>query len=273
MKFWDRHQAEWALDMWTTTDVNGKMIDIQRSFQPKPKYWAILKLGFMAWAIQVLVMDAANFDVPSFWIVYLTSWGVCLTVLYHGLSFACMLFPISTDEPVNLLTKLTWGVFGTALDVEITVVVLYWTLEFSDQPITYYNIMKHGVLMLTLVFDGLFVNRIPLRFKQYYWFLLVATLYLIWTGIHAASGIGNPRNNDNDPETDDDAIYSVINWKKRPGGAAILCVLLYVVILPAVFLFTWLISTPGRLYVAGQTDGAQQNPREAAIEENDEEGP
>jgi hypothetical protein len=71
---------------------------------------------------------------------------------------------------------------------------------------------------------------------------LVILKYLIWTGFHAASDIGNPATSDNDPATDDDAIYSSLNWNQRPKGSAILAVILLCVGVPIMFLVLWSIS-------------------------------
>ena len=68
-------------------------------------------------------------------------------------------------------------------------------------------------------------------------------MYVIWTGIHSAADIGKSRKSDNDPETDDDAIYSSVNWNQRPTSAFIICLTLLFVVNPLVILFTWYLST------------------------------
>ena len=81
----------------------------------------------------------------------------------------------------------------------------------------------------------------PIRLKQIFLVYAFAITFLIWTFIHAASGIGH-YDNDNDPETDDDSIYSTVNWKKRPRGAAIMSTFLLFVAIPVIFFVLWFLS-------------------------------
>ena len=78
--------------------------------------------------------------------------------------------------------------------------------------------MKHGVLAIFTTIDVIVINRIPIRLKQIGYVYLFQLTYFLWSIIHFAFDIGTPYG-DNDTSTDDDAIYSVVNWKKRPGSA------------------------------------------------------
>ena len=51
------------------------------------------------------------------------------------------------------------------LPAEILICILYWYLEF-DGSIDYVNVMSHGGGILLIIFDGIVVNRIPIRAKQ-----------------------------------------------------------------------------------------------------------
>lgn len=242
---------EWRLGMWSTIDVNGKTIDVVSTFRPRPPLLTgIIKLGFLVWSIHLLVVSLVEQPDPkAFWLAYLTHWGLMLTIFYQLLSFSRMILPIA-QEPVDFLTRLGWGVFTTVANVEVIITILYWTLEYKGGSVSYLNIMKHGILLLEVWFDGFVLNRIPIRMKQVLWVYLLAVTFLIWTGIHSASGIGNPYNSDNDPATDDDAIYRSVNWKERPVTGIIMGIAVLFVLIPILIITTYFLSTLlGRRYI------------------------
>ena len=244
---------EWRLRMWSTTDANGKTIDVVATFRPRPPLLTgIIKLGFLVWTAQVVIATLIDFPQPkSFWLAYLTHWGLLLTVLYQALSFSRMILPVS-QEPVDFLTRFAWGTFTTAAIAEVIVTLLYWTLEYKGGPVLYLNVMKHGIVLLEIWIDGFVINRIPIRLKQVLWvYILGISYYFLWTGIHSVSGVGNPIRNDNNPTTDDDAIYGSVNWTKRPAAAAVIAILVLLLGLPLLILTTWFVSTLlGRRYIA-----------------------
>ena len=80
--------------------------------------------------------------------------------------------------------------------------------------ITFLRISEHGGLLLLVLIDATMVNRIPYRLQHYWGVLLVEITYLLWTVIHGlATDLGNPNRSDNDPETNDDTIYGVLDWE------------------------------------------------------------
>lgn len=254
---------EWRLGMWSTADANGKTIDLERTFRPCPHLLTGAKLSFLVWSLQVLIATLIDFLEPkSFWLAYLTHWGLLLSVLYQTLSFSRMILPVS-QEPVGFLTRFAWGTFTTAANVEVIITLLYWTLDYKGGPVTYLNIMKHGIIMLEIWIDGFIINRIPIRLKQVLWVYILSAAYLTWTGIQAASGIGNPNRNDSNPATDDDAIYGVMNWTKRPAAAAVVTILILVIGIPILILATWYVSTIiGRRYIENDDADDDDNPKD-----------
>jgi hypothetical protein len=236
--------AEWRLSMWSVVDTNGKTFDVVASFQPMPyALTAIIKLIFLAWATSIWIMDMINYESKGFWYAYLTHWGQLVTMLYFVLSLTTLLlFHVIQEEPLNFITRFTWGIFTTIVTVESVITLLYWSLEYNGDALMYREVMKHGGFLLLLWIDGFAINRIPIRFKQILWPYLFYILYLLWSVIHSVAKLGNPYRNDNDPTTDDDAIYSSVSWNHRPVQIGITCVLLLTVFLPFLFLINWLLS-------------------------------
>ena len=96
--------------------------------------------------------------------------------------------------------------------------------------------MVHGAGILPLLLDGLVMNRVPLRMKQFIFFESFSFVYLVWNGVHALLGIGNPGSNGGTDDTDDDAIYASLNWRNRTTYAVILSFAVLFVVNPVCFL-------------------------------------
>lgn len=88
--------------------------------------------------------------------------------------------------------------------------------------------------MILVLIDGFVLSRIPIRMKQLIFIEVLAILFILWTVIHAYSGIGNPYKDDG--SRDDDALYESLRWKTNTSGTAILSVLVVFVLSPLVFL-------------------------------------
>ena len=114
--------------------------------------------------------------------------------------------------------------------------------------------------MLVVAFDGYFIHRIPIRFKQIALVYMVEVSYLLWTVIHALAGIGNPDFTEDLEGMDDDALYSSLNWKERTGASGFLAVLVIAVAVPIIFLITWSISVivPRRYLNSNEKDEERQ---------------
>ena len=85
----------------------------------------------------------------------------------------------------------------------------------------------------------------------------------MWTGFHAASYIGNPSTSDTDPATDDDSLYSSLNWDEKPKDSAILAAILLCGGVPIMFLFIWSIS----VCIPKHYDALEEPKREIALKE------
>jgi len=235
--------AEWRLGMFSTLDTNDKTVDLVKTFRPEPKlFWGIIKLFILGWNVSTIAISINDSTQSGFWLAYLTHWGVLSMLFYNLNSFlALVVVPISQDN-VKVYNQIIWMSYTVAVNMGFIIVILYWTLDYEGGSITYKNAMIHGILSLLVFLDGAIVNRIPIRFKQISWVYLVELIYILWNIIHAFSGIGNPESVDVDPDTDDDAIYGVLNWNERAGKAVIVIVLVFFLATPLLFLIIWSMS-------------------------------
>jgi hypothetical protein len=238
--------SEWRLPMFSTTDTNGKVIDLKATFNPSPeKGYIAVKAVFLVFNT-FAVVNSIWVEEPSkvFWLAFLTHWATIVSTLYLISSFLVCLLVRSFPQDTTLRSvNIAWGLFTAAVNLELFVAILYWTLVYEKGSVLLFRtIYEHGILLFVVGLDGYIIHRIPIRWKQIMLVYTVLISYLIWTGIHAISGIGNPTKADSDPETDDDALYGSLNWNERPQGSGILATLLITVAVPLMFLLTWSIS-------------------------------
>ena len=238
--------SELRLPMFGTTDTNGKVIDLKATFNPSPeKLCLAVKAVFLALNISAVVNSVwVEEPIKVFWLSFLTHWGAMLSTLYLISSFLVFLLVRSfPQETSSRSVNVAWGLFTTAINIELFVTILYWTLVYEKGEVLKFRaIYEHAILLFVVGLDGYIIHRIPIRWKQIVLVYIVLISFLIWTGIHAVSGIGNPAKSDSDPETDDDALYGSLNWNERPQGSAILATCLIIVAVPAMFLLTWSVS-------------------------------
>ncbi len=232
--------------MFGTTGVDGRTFSVKDTFNASPKItWTVVKVAVMALNI-FSVINSIYMERPdrSFWVWHLTHWTTTVSTAYLIASFISFVVPIDSDTTeLRSYLKAAWGLFVVSANLQLFVFILFWILVYeSGSEIQYKTIYEHGALFFIVVFDGFLIHRFSVRFKQIALVYCVQLPYLAFTGIHAVSGVGNPTTSDNDPETDDDAVYSSLNWNQRPQGSAILATFLIFVLVPILYLLIWSVS-------------------------------
>ena len=77
--------------------------------------------------------------------------------------------------------------------------------------------------------------------------MALSLLYLTWSILHNTVYQYNPGTAD-DINTDDDAIYAVLSWKKEPLSATILAAVVVFVLFPTFSAIIWALSLISRRY-------------------------
>ena len=153
---------------------------------------------------------------------------------------------------------MTWVLFTIAVHTEVMITLLYWTVLFSGE-LYLVSVLSHGIVAALVLADGLFVNAIPIRLRHWFEFIMpVDLLYIIWSVLHSSLvfNLGNPDNQDEDPETNDDLIYTVLDWGQEAAQTGVLAVLIVLVLSPVVYLLLWGISSRRRRHI---TDAKADN--------------
>lgn len=240
------------------------VVDVPRSFSPlgwSVVLWKLVVVGGVE--IAALSLGLVGDVRRPFYLAYVTHWALIASMAYSVLSLVNTLRPVTqpltpTPPTPTLRVKSTWVLGTVALHSQFMVTVMYWTLLYEGGPVEPVTVFTHGLVAVVVWIDGLVVNRLPIRLRHWLeWLTPFYTLYLIWTILQSSVGfaIGNPDNTDGDPETNDDAIYSILVWGEDTTGAIVLTAILLLVAAPIVHIILWGSSRCGRRLVDEDNDG------------------
>lgn len=218
----------------------------------------------LAWCTSTLVfciIDTAN---SWLWMGYLSNWALILSILSLLTSWTCTAWshtlckqPIhditehnmhdgdeanmqsSTTLTPSCFVKITWILFTLAAVTEVLVTILFWALLRYNH--NYITVMVHGIIAFLVLFDGLVVGRIPIRFKHSVFLFTEIVLFIIWALLHSFLQMGSgPYRGAND-----NPLYTVLDWRNNPVGSVILVILVVFVGCPLIYTFVWMLSVLG----------------------------
>lgn len=238
--------------------VDGtRTIDIPASFSPRGWFAFLGKVASLGIAGFTIYLGLGT-DPRAFWLAYLTNWNVTFSSMYLALSFVNSILPVAAPSVgqtvVNFRVKMTWILFTISANVGILVTLAYWTLIW-DGVMNMPTLFPHGILTAFALFDGFIINTIPIRLRHYVEVVLpFAVGYLVWSYLHSLSDIGNPDYTDEDPETNDDLIYTVIDWQNDPQKTTTVALVLVFVFSPILQFLLWVVSGCRRRYVNDNDD-------------------
>ena len=255
--------SHWNLTIFSLYDINGNILNLHKTFQPKPKYvYGIIKLGLLVWSLHVLIQSIMDYnnnynnnndESKVLWLGYLTNWQQVFSLGYLlGSNILFFFIPIRNndnhnisrrrssdiddddhddDKKASILIRIVWTLYVEAIFFGLIASILFWIIIYkpsnNNGVLSYINIMSHGITFLLVVIDGMIIHRIPIRLKQILLFQITSILYLIWIIIHGF--------------TFDDTLYNVIDWKNKTGPTALLSLMLVFVVVPVLFIIVWLL--------------------------------
>mgnify|MGYP000007274053 CR=1 FL=1 len=250
---WQRIKEEWKNpNSWFGIDDCGRLIDVPNSFGgTQTIYKWIITLWLIASIIYVWSTESGGGEDFSFlgnldhWAL-LTSFVYCLMSLGNG-HFRPPQPPVAS-EGVILYVKVFWILFELAAHWELLTAFLFWTIIFPKElkegyKIGYGTFLLHGLVTLMVLFDGMILNRIPVRIKHYFILLAFDVIYVIWTMIHAAAGLGGqPASPESGADQQSEAIYLALDWRNETVQTIFICIGILTVFAPILFLFQYLMS-------------------------------
>ena len=110
----------------------------------------------------------------------------------------------------------------------LIVTLLYWTLVYEGKLVDFKNLNVHLFNFLCVTLE-VFMGEQPVYLAHTVYTVIYFLVYLIWTGIHEATGIGNGYG--------DNWIYAVLDWES-PTSAAVMCLIIFIVVVPLMS-FLW----------------------------------
>jgi len=270
----------------TLLEVNGRVIDVQRTFAARPSWLiCILKLLLLGVSIDVLVRElflSYTGDL-SFYMAYLNNWALVFCILYFLLStinsITCGMTtaqPSAAKNRTSCTVLLTWFFYTIALSYQGLNAISFWSLVFYEwnddstndlTALSYFTIMKSGGLLLLLLVEGQVINRIPLRFAHLVFMEFGFLWYLGWSAIHHFLDIGNP------DDSSTDSIYWFLNWSdpQEVNHTALGCAITMLGVLPVMFVVLHLLSLPCRRYMPLVEPDGRRTDEEDPMPTNDAE--
>ena len=136
------------LPMYSTRDVSGKIIDTEATFQPnfvRKEHLICSKAVFLGVSIASLIYEICDSSHPPFVLVFLTNWGLLISLAYQFVSLVGQFYGGSSQRAsssqgnledgsdtneATTYQRATWALFTTAINTELIVTVLFWYLEY-----------------------------------------------------------------------------------------------------------------------------------------------
>ena len=296
-----RSELRCSYPLFSLEEQGGRALDVKGTFAPTlcNSMWASLAVRValfglcLAGMIYSIAVAWNPLDGKVSWVYFLTHWTLTITVLYFvlvttlhisamrtkdgedGVRFLYQ--PSGPSEVPSKLVRFTWAIYAIAMPANIIVVLLYWTLDYQPgvSSVDFHNIFRHAISCALIFIDANVLSTVPLRAKQVVFPWLYAVVYVIWTIINSYAGIGDGEwpDEDADQTNEDDALYSVIDWKHNPAKASVYAVVIVFVALPLVYLFTWTFSiVGGRCTCSGSRRKILIAEEDVSTNANEEEG-
>jgi len=272
-----RSELRCSYPLFSLEEQGGRVLDVKGTFAPTlcNSLWAslVVRLALFGLCLAGMIYSIAVAWNPLdgnkvSWVFFLTHWTLTITVLYFVLMTALHLSAIRSKDGedggrflyqpsgpsegqtvTGKLVRFTWALYAIAMPANIIVVLLYWTLDYEPgvSTIDFHNIFRHAISCALIFIDANVLSTIPLRAKQLIFPWMYSIVYVIWTIINSYAGIGDGEwpNEDEDQKNEDDALYSVIDWKHNPAKASVYAIAIVFVVFPLVYFFTWTFSVVG----------------------------
>ena len=96
-------------EYFSSTDPNGKQLDIEESFGPSSIYAILAKVAFAGFTIFTWISTFLASDHKEFFLAYLTLWALSFQIVYHVFSVWNSLSP---PPGINRRVKIHWYLFN-----------------------------------------------------------------------------------------------------------------------------------------------------------------
>ena len=220
-------------------EPSGQVFDLGACFSPKPKWRSLLlKVTALAIGLSTLVCQLYDRAHPEFYMAYATTWALLTSLAYFLLSISTTIFAV---KELSVHAKCTWAFFSAAACAEGMVTLMYWMFDSrgDNNELNYGTLMAHGGVWIIVLLDGLAINRIPVPVKHFIFVEAFVLVYVLWTIVHAVSGMDNPDAPKEDSSDGNERyVYPNADWVCHPFETSLIVLGLLLVISPLLFLVT-----------------------------------
>lgn len=226
----------------------GKRMDAAATFCPQSRKDRLLKMICTTTVLSATVMNILDYrdqygTIDMGYLCYLENVGMLCSNFYMLLSMLNSI--LGGQQPWEVIEgpmRWSWFWFIMASHTEVMMAVMYWSLLYEgpgNTKIDYLTVMKYGGVAVQVVWDGLSVNRIPLRWMNWWgclwmlnlmYFFCFAPLYSFFF----SSNLAIP-----DAST---ALYPFLDWKGDWEYTIVVGVIFCFALSPVVFLGLWCMS-------------------------------
>lgn len=243
--------------MFSIDEPNNRELDVEYCFAPPTRFTLIGRILTCGLSFSILIYDYSTSRISRglYW-GYLTMWTYVLALSYLVIATIVSVKrdpflrqPSDTNVPHHLI-KAMWALYAVAAPGQIIVILMYWLTVVPNEGISgLLTVFFHGILGVFVLVDGLLLSRIPLRRNQLLLTILYGCLFMIWTLLHAYTGLG-----DGIEDSGDDLLYGIVDWRRKPEMTAIILALVILVAFPVVFIVLCLLSLVKRpLYLSSDS--------------------
>ncbi|XP_033216874.1 protein rolling stone-like [Belonocnema kinseyi] len=241
-KLWYRVSRKWS--RLKTEPPHARLFSESR-FQETVESWYLIYrwIVFLSWASIIIcsVFKIGSHEPRAnnqLWAIYLTNWDLILGLTQSLLGAIIVsrrwnLQKLANFNPDNLnlslLERTYWFLYVVTSSMAICVTIIYWGAVFDPKThvVDFLNILLHVCNSLLMIVD-LCIVKVPFIVISFWWCLLVALAYVLFSAIYfVAGGVDKLGNR---------FIYPILNWEK-PGMTLGVCfgVTIFLIIVHCLF--------------------------------------
>ena len=193
----------------------------------------------VVWLIAYVINRSISKERGGKTFIFLSVWAYITFVITHILitTITCKYYigvwwssrnndsSTNTSTIMDYMVKISWVLYTITITTSFMVTVGYYTTvdpDFDDFDV--YSLHIHGINLIIVIID-LVMARIPVMLLHFYAPMVYSLVYIVFTGVYAASGGTDHKERD--------YIYTALDYRNELGssiGWAILLVLLTIIV-------------------------------------------
>lgn len=186
---------------WFVVEDGTRLLDVRASFAPQTPIALLSKVLATAFLLFALIYTFIEAEHLQTYFESFSTWSLLFSVGYALTSLINSILGVTQPkrlENVGGKVRVQWVLFNTAMHSNVLSLALFWSCYIIDADdddnsthstdLNVSNLLMNGVTFLVMLLEGFVVNRIPIRWRYWYFTCLpVVMLFLGWTYLHSRS--------------------------------------------------------------------------------------